>query len=124
MAVSKEQAIADHLRNVHCSNMQSAASEAQWTTLFTEYFGNDSSDSDSNGSGTDTDRDLSRATYGGSSDSGGERNIVPCHSADLRCLYFRIATCLSTIHLTCTLSLTRFLQDNAHNRLQTSASIS
>ena len=56
--------------------MQSAASEAQWTTLFTEYFGNDSSDSDSNGSGTDTDSDLSRATDGGSSDSGGERNIV------------------------------------------------
>ena len=59
----KGNVIADHLRNVRASNVQSAATEAQWVPLFTEYFANDGSasesDTDSNGAGIDTDRDMS-----------------------------------------------------------------
>ena len=77
MSLSKEQAIADHLRNVRASNVQSAATEAQWASLFTEYFANDGSASDSDtdsntGSDTDIDRDMSGATEEGGSDSGGD----------------------------------------------------
>lgn len=87
MAMSKEQAIADHLSNVRASNMQSAATEAQWTALFAYYFdidgsatdSDDDADGNADGSGTNTDSDTAGATPmvtdGGGSDSGDERNI-------------------------------------------------